>query len=336
MTDSMNKQVLLAARPVGAIKDSDFQVTESAIPKPGDGQVLVKTLYLSLDPAMRGWMNDTDSYIEPVQLGDVMRGSTIGEVIESNDPAFAVGDNVFGSNGWQQYCVVDPATLTKLPSEVPLPLTNFLSVLGVTGLTAYFGLLEVGDPKAGETVVVSTAAGAVGSIVGQIAKIKGCRVVGIAGSDEKCAWCVDDLGFDACINYKKQDVEAELKNACPDGVDVYFDNVGGDVLNIVLGMNNFGSRIILCGAITQYNATAPVPGPANYIRLLTKSSRMEGFIVLNYLDRFQEGVMQMAQWVLEGKIKHREDVVEGLENAPHAIHKLFDGTNKGKLIIKVA
>lgn len=336
MGDTGNKQVLLVARPVGEIKDSDFKITEGPMPKPGDGQVLVKTLYLSLDPAMRGWMNDTDSYIEPVQLGDVMRGSTIGEVIESNHPGFSVGDKVFGSNGWQAFNAVEGNTLTKLPAEVPLPLTNFLSVLGVTGLTAYFGLLDVGEPKEGETVVVSTAAGAVGSIVGQIAKIKGCRTVGIAGSDEKCTWCVDELGYDACINYKTQDVEAELRKACPDGVDVYFDNVGGEILNTVLGMNNFGSRIVLCGAITQYNATAPVPGPANYIRLLTKSSRMEGFIVLNYLDRFQEGVMQMAQWVIEGKIKHREDVVQGLENAPKAIHKLFNGTNSGKLIIEVA
>jgi NADPH-dependent curcumin reductase len=272
-----------------------------------------------------------------VKLGDVMRGGPIGEVIESNHPDFAVGDNVFGRNGWQEYAVAGPEDLPmKLPSGLPLPLTDFLSVLGVTGLTAYFGLLDVGEPKEGETVVVSTAAGAVGSVVGQIAKIKGCRAVGIAGSDEKCKWCVDELGYDACINYKTQDVEAELRKACPNGVDVYFDNVGGEILNTVLGMNNFGSRFVICGAITQYNATEQPPGPSNYLRLLVKSSRMEGFIVLNYADRFQEGVMQLAQWVMEGKIKHREEVVDGLEHAPKAIHKLFDGTNTGKLIIKVA
>jgi len=324
MASERNRQILLAARPVGDIKDSDFKYQEGDIPEPGPGQILIRNLYLSLDPAMRGWMREGDSYIEPVKLGDIMRGSTIGKVIKSNSPDFAVGDYTFGMGGWQDYTVADPKGMfRKIPSDLGLPLTNFLSVLGVTGLTAYFGLLDVGQPKEGETVVVSTAAGAVGSIVCQIARLKGCRVVGIAGSDEKCKWVVDELGCEAAINYKTQDVDAELRKACPNKIDVYFDNVGGDILNAVLGQINVHARVVICGAISQYNATEPQPGPANYITLLTKRSRMEGFIVLDFADRFMEGVMQLGQWLAEGKLKHREDVVEGLENAPKAIHKLL-------------
>jgi NADPH-dependent curcumin reductase len=333
----VNRQWLLASRPFGEIKDENFSFQESPIPKPGPGEVLVRNLYLSLDPAMRGWMNDADSYIEPVKIGDVMRGGTVGEVLESNVEGLSPGDKVMGLGGWQDYTVYKQPNLPrKLPAELGLPLTNFLSVLGITGLTAYFGLLDVADPKPGETVVVSTAAGAVGSVVGQIAKIKGCRVVGIAGADDKCKWIVDELGFDAAINYKTQDVAAELRKACPDKIDVYFDNVGGEILNTVLGMINVGARISICGAITVYNATKPQPGPSNYITLLTKRSKMQGFIVMDYADRFAEGLQQLGQWVLSGQIKFKEDVQEGLENAPRIIHRLFRGENTGKLIVHIA
>jgi NADPH-dependent curcumin reductase len=285
---------------------------------------------------MRGWMNDSDSYIEPVQLGTPMRAGSVSEVIESKHPDYAPGDKLMGMGGWQDYTLYGPNDMPRvLPKGLLLPDTNFLSVLGITGLTAYFGLLDVADPQEGETVVVSAAAGAVGSIVGQIAKLKGCRVVGIAGTDEKCAWVVDELGFDACINYKTQNVATELHKACPNKIDVYFDNVGGSILNDVLGQINVGARLSICGAISQYNATELTPGPSNYITLLTKRSKMQGFIVTDFAARFPEAVQQLAQWVIEGKLKHKEDVVDGLENAPIAIHKLFKGTNTGKLIIKV-
>lgn len=333
----VNRQWLLAARPVGEIKDSDFEYKETTIPQASGGEVLVRNLYLSLDPAMRGWMNDTDSYIAPVQLGDVMRGGTIGEVISSNADDFAPGDKVMGMGGWQDYVVYGGANMPrKLPTELGLPLTNFLSILGITGLTAYFGLLDVADPQPGETVVVSTAAGAVGSVVGQIAKIKGCHVVGIAGADDKCKWIVDELGFDAAINYKTQDVGAELRKACPKKIDVYFDNVGGQMLNTVLGMINVGARISICGAISMYNATTPQPGPSNYITLLTKRSKMQGFIVMDYAARFGEGLQELGKWAMSGEIKFKEDVQDGLENAPQIIHRLFKGENTGKLIVHIA
>lgn len=336
-TATVNRQWLLKSRPEGGIVDDNFEYRESAVPTPGDGQILVRNLYLSLDPAMRGWMSDMDSYIEPVGLGDVMRGGCVGEVVESNAPDYAPGDKVFGLLGWQDYALAGPDDLpNKLPDEIPLPLTAFLSVLGLTGVTAYFGLMDVGQPKKGDTVVVSTAAGAVGSIVGQIAKIKGCRVVGIAGTDEKCKWIVDDLGFDAAINYKTQNVGDELDKHCPDKIDVYFDNVGGEILNEALARINVHARVVICGAITRYNETEPSPGPSNYINLLLKRSRMEGFVLTDYLDRFPEAVVQLAQWIQAGQIRWKEDVVEGLENAPKAIHKLFDGTNQGKLIVKIA
>lgn len=331
-----NRQFLLAARPVGEIKDSDFEYREGEATVTGDGQVLVKNLYLSLDPAMRGWMSgNRNSYIAPVEIGEVMRGGTVSEVVESRHENFRPGDKVWAMGGWQEYVVLGPQGLPMKLPDLPLPLTNYLSVLGLTGLTAYFGLLEIGAPKEGETVVVSAAAGAVGSVVGQIAKLKGCRVVGTAGSEEKCAWLREELGFDAAINYKTLELGPALREACPKGVDVYFDNVGGEILNTVLGLINVGARVVICGAISGYNATTPQPGPSNYIMLLLKRARMEGFIVRDYAARFPEGMAEMAQWVLAGKIKFREDVVEGLENAPKAIHKLFDGSNEGKLIVKI-
>lgn len=337
MSAGVNRQWLLKSRPEGDIKDSDFEWKESPAPTPEDGEILVRNLFLSLDPAMRGWMSETDSYIEPVVLGDVMRGGCVAEVVESKHPEFVKGDKVFGLLGWQDYAVVGAENLpNKLPEGLPLPLTTFLSVLGLTGVTAYFGLLDVGRPNEGETVVVSTAAGAVGSIVGQIAKLKDCRVVGITGSDEKCRWIKDELGFDAAINYKTQDVGAGLDKYCPNRIDIYFDNVGGAILDEALGRLAVHGRVVICGAITRYNEVEPTPGPSNYINLLLKRGRMEGFVLTDYLDRYMEAVMALAQWVTEGKLKWKEDIVDGLENAPHAIHKLFTGENTGKLIVKIA
>lgn len=328
-----NLQIRLAARPEGLPKNSDFETTREAMPVPGDGQVLVRVVYLSLDPAMRGWMTDRKSYIEPVQLGDVMRGLVVGEVVESKNDAFAPGDRVSGALGWQQYAVAEAKDLQKLPPGPPYPL--FLGPLGMTGLTAYFGLLDIGQPKEGETVLISGGAGAVGSVVGQLAKIHGCRAVGLAGSDDKCAWMTDELGFDAAINYKTAELDVAIQAACPNGVDVYFDNVGGEILDLALRFINQGARIPICGAISQYNATEPVPGPANYLSLLVNRARMEGFIVFDFRRRYGEALEALGRWVAEGKIQARYDVVEGLENAPTALNRLFDGSNTGKLMVQI-
>ena len=267
-----NTQIKLARRPVGEPQSSDFEISTTAVPEPGEGQVLIKVLYLSLDPAMRGWMNEGKSYVPPVQLGEVMRALGAGRVVASRHPDFAVGDHVTGTTGVQEYAVLDGSELTKVdPSVAPLP--TFLHVLGMTGMTAYFGLLEVGQPKAGETVVVSGAAGAVGTVVGQIAKLKGCRVVGIAGGKEKCDFLTGELGFDAAVDYKRGDLKAALRAACPEGVDVFFDNVGGDILDTVLTRLRMHARIVICGAISQYNNTTPVKGPSNYLSLLVKIGR---------------------------------------------------------------
>lgn len=330
-----NREILLARRPKGTITPDCFTLRESPMPAPGEGQLLVQNLYLSLDPAMRGWMRETRSYIAPINVGDVMRGATIGRVVESRAPDFAPGDLVFGMNGWAEFTSAPARSTRKLPKGLPLPPTAFLSVLGATGLTAYFGLLRIGQPKAGETVVVSTAAGAVGSIVGQIAKIKECRVVGIAGSDEKCTWIRDELGFDATINYKTEELRPALARACPNGIDVYFDNVGGEQLDAALARINLHARVVICGFISQYNSEEPASGPRNYTALLVQRARMEGFLVLDYVKEFEPAVIELAQWVLAGKIKYREDVVDGLENAPSALLRLFDGSNTGKLIIKI-
>jgi len=337
MSPTTNRQYVLARRPEAMIAPDNFALREEPVPEPGDDAILVKNLYLSLDPAMRGWVADRDSYIDPVGVGDVMRGMTVSEVVSSNNDGFQPGDKVIGLGGWQEYAVLaQPLLPRKLPEGVPLPLTNFLSALGITGLTAYFGILDIGMPKEGETVVVSTAAGAVGSVVGQIAKIEGCRVVGLSGSDEKCAWVVDELGFDACINYKTEDVPSALRKHCPKKIDIYFDNVGGAILDAALAQIAVGARVAICGAISIYNAAELPPGPRNYLTLLTKRARMEGFIVTDFAKRFPEAVMQLGQWVLEGRIKFREDVVEGLDNAPKALLTLFDGSNRGKLIVKIA
>jgi NADPH-dependent curcumin reductase CurA len=328
-----NVQILLKARPEGLPKESDFEIVEGAMPIPATGEVLVRNIYLSLDPAMRGWMTDRKSYVPPVKLGEVMRGLTVGQVVESHHEGFSKGDLVSGILGWQRYGVLGGKHLDKLPAGTPL--TIALGPMGMTGLTAYFGLLDVGLPKEGETVVVSAAAGAVGSLVGQIARIKGCRVVGFAGTDDKCQWLLD-LGFDAAINYKAADLGEEIRRTCPQGVDVYFDNVGGEILDTVLRSINLKARVVICGAISQYNATEVVPGPSNYLSLLVNRARMEGFIVFDFQKRYHEAQAELGKWLAEGKIQFRSDIVDGLENAPQALLRLFNGGNTGKLMVRIA
>ncbi len=331
----MNRQWRLAARPVGTFKDSDFEWTTAAVPELNEGELLVRNQYLSLDPTNRGWANETDSYLPAVKLGEVMRGGAIGVVEESRHPNFKTGDHVSGLLGWQEYAVTNGMGLAKLPEIPGLPLTAHLGLFGHIGLTAYYGLLDVGQPKAGETLVVSAAAGAVGSLVGQIGKIVGCRVVGIAGSDEKCRWLTEELGFDAAINYKTQNVSEALKRTCSNGIDVDFENVGGQILDAVLAQINIGARISLCGMISQYNATERVPGPYNLVMLVVKRARIQGFLVSDYMDRAAEAMTALGGWLMEGRIKYRVDIVEGLDQAPRAVNKLFDGSNQGKLVVKV-
>jgi NADPH-dependent curcumin reductase CurA len=330
-----NRQFKLIARPVGMVKRSDFDFDTVPAGEPGPGEVLVRVLYLSLDPAMRGWMNDRKSYVPPVGLGKVMRAGGIGRVVDSKDPSLRAGDVVLGMTGVQDYVVAKAQELTKVdPLTVPLP--RYLGALGMPGLTAYFGLLDIGRPKEGETVVVSAAAGAVGAVVGQIAKIKGCRVIGIAGGAAKCSYIVDELGFDAAIDYKNQDVAQALAQHCPKGIDVYFDNVGGEILDIALSLLVRRARVIICGAISQYNSQTAIEGPRNYLSLLVNHALMEGFVVFDYAGRYPEGRAALADWMIEGKLKAREDVVDGLETFPETLLKLFRGENFGKLVIKVA
>ncbi|MCF7202744.1 NADP-dependent oxidoreductase [Pseudomonas oligotrophica] len=330
-----NQQYLLAARPVGAPTRETFSFVENELGEPGPGQILVRVKYLSIDPAMRGWMNDAKSYIPPVGIGEVMRALGVGEVVASQHPGFAVGDQVNGALGVQRYFLGEPKGFYKVdPQQAPLP--RYLSALGMTGMTAYFALLAVGQPKAGDTVVISGAAGAVGSVAGQIARIKGCRVVGIAGGADKCRFLVDELGFDGAIDYKQEDVAAGLKRECPKGVDVYFDNVGGDILDAVLTRIAVGARVVLCGAISQYNNKEAVRGPSNYLSLLVNRARMEGMVVTDYVQRYPEAMREMAGWLASGQLKSREDIVEGLETFPETLMKLFTGENFGKLILKVS
>jgi NADPH-dependent curcumin reductase len=335
-----NHQVRLARRPVGLPTREDWSFTTEAVQEPGDGGVVVKALALSLDPAMRGWMNEGKSYIEPVGIGEVMRAGGIGKVVASRNPKFAVGDLVSGAIGVQEYAAVSQdgmrkAGLFKIDARLG-GVTQWLNVLGMPGMTAYFGLLDVGQPRPGDTVVVSGAAGAVGQTVGQLAKIKGCRVVGIAGGRAKCDWVVNELGFDACVDYKAGNVKAGLKEHCPKGVDVYFDNVGGEILDDVLARLARGARIVICGAISQYNNTTPVQGPKNYMSLLVNRARMEGMVVFDYADRFPAAVAELAGYMKDGRLKSREDVVRGLETFPEALLKLFNGENFGKLVLQVA
>ncbi|MFZ6656629.1 NADP-dependent oxidoreductase [Undibacterium sp. TJN19] len=334
--NAINHQFKLAARPQGSVKASDFNYVSEPVRDPAAGEVVIKNLYISLDPAMRGWMNESkNSYMPPVEIGAVMRALAVGQVVASSNARFAVGDHVSGILGMQEYAYSDGNGITKIdPKLAPLPL--YLSTLGMPGMTAYFGLLEVGQPQAGDTVVISGAAGAVGTIVGQIAKIKGARVVGIAGGADKVRYLVDELGFDAAIDYKSEDVAAALKQHCPDGINVYFDNVGGDILDAALAQLAFGARVVICGAISQYNNTTPIKGPSNYLNLMVKRATMKGVMVADFYPRAMEAAMVMGGWIMSGKLKSREDIVEGLEQFPETFQKLFTGENNGKLILKVA
>ncbi|MFL6653461.1 MAG: NADP-dependent oxidoreductase [Sulfurifustis sp.] len=336
MTALTNRQIKLAARPVGMVKPTDFTLSTEPVAQPGAGEVLIKVQYISLDPAMRGWMNEGRSYVPPVALGEVMRAGGIGRVIASNDPKVAVGDTVRATTGVQDYALVKADDVVKVDPRIA-PLPRFLGVLGMPGMTAYFGLLDVGQPEPGETIVVSAAAGAVGSVVGQIAKIKGCRVIGIAGGVDKCRAAREEFGFDAVIDYKSEDVRKKLREHCPKGIDVFFDNVGGVILEAALANLAPKARIVLCGAISQYNSKPEeLRGPRNYMALLVSRARMEGFVVFDYAARYAEAAKAMAGWIAESKLKAREDIVEGLEMFPQTLLKLFRGENLGKLVIKVS
>ncbi|MEM9103455.1 MAG: NADP-dependent oxidoreductase [Pseudomonadota bacterium] len=333
MTES-NTQVRLAKRPVGKATRENWEIVQEPIPTPANNQLLLKTIYVSLDPAMRGWMNDSASYIEPVAINDVMRAGTISEVITSNHDDFAAGDFVVGINGVQQYALSNGENLQKIdPRLAPLP--RYLNTLGMPGMTAYFGLLDTGKPQEGETVVISGAAGAVGAVVGQIAKIKGCRVVGIAGGKEKCEYLINECGYDAAVDYREGNLAVALKNACPKGVDVFFDNVGGEILDTVLTQINFKARIVICGAISQYNNTQPIKGPSNYLSLLIKRARMEGIIVFDNAKSYGKAAIEMAGWMQQGKLKGKEHIVKGIEKFPETLNMLFESKNFGKLVLQV-
>ena len=331
----VNHKFTLAARPMGLPKRTDWSYTEESVRELAEGELLIKVLLISLDPAMRGWMNESRSYVPPVGIGEVMRALAIGQVVASRNPRFEVNKYVSGTLGVQEYFITDGKALMEVdPRIAPLPV--FLSTLGMTGMTAYFGLLDTGRPEPGDTVVVSAAAGAVGAVVGQIAKIKGCRVVGIAGGASKCHYLLADLGFDTAIDYKSEDVTAALRKSCPTGINIYFDNVGGDILEAGLANLARGARIVICGAISQYNNTGPVQGPRNYLSLLVNRATMKGMLVFDYMDRYKDAIREMAGWMAAGKLKSREDIVEGLSSFPDALLKLFKGENFGKLILKVA
>ena len=331
-----NRQYLLARRPTGALQEGDFKWQEVPTPNAGPGQVLVRNIYLSLDPANRGWINDVPTYRPPVGLGEPMAGFTIGRIAASNREGLAVGDLVEGDGGWQDYALFGPnETLTKLPAGEDL--IARMSVRGITGLTAYWGFLDIGKPVSGETLLVSAAAGAVGMVVGQIAKIKGCHVVGVAGTDEKCRWIVDDLGFDSAINYKNENVSKVLGQHCPKGIDIYFDNTGGDILQAALFRMNRGGRMVCCGVVSQYDTSNPLPGPHGMPGLLVvRRLRMEGFIVLDYEDRRNEADSDLASWFADGHLKNKVDIIDGLENAPSGLIGLLKGENIGKRMIKVS
>ncbi len=332
----MNKQVLLAARPTGFPKESDFEMRESAVPAPGDGQFLVGVSYLSVDPYMRGRMNAQRGYADPVAIGEVMVGGAVGKVLESKHEKYRVGDYVVGPFGWQQYAVSDGTGARKVDPSIA-PISTSLGVLGMPGLTAYFGLMDIGAPKAGETVVVSGAAGAVGSYVGQIAKIQGCRVVGIAGSDEKIAWITGELGFDVAFNYQTTaDYAAKLAELCPNGIDVYFDNVGGAITDAVFPKLNPLARVPICGQIALYNLEKPEMGPRLLQLILMRQVKVQGFLVFQFAARYKEGLAQLTQWVQSGQLKYREDVAVGIENAVSAFLGMLKGRNTGKQLVKLS
>jgi NADPH-dependent curcumin reductase CurA len=330
----MNRQIILRRRPVGRPSVEDFEIIETPLPAVADGGVLRRTIYLSLDPYMRGRMSDGPSYATPVALGQPMVGHTVSEVVESRNPSFKSGDFVAGYDGWRQFGLSNGSDIRKL-DPAAAPISTAVGTLGMPGLTAYVGLLDIGRPLAGETVVVSAASGAVGSVVGQLARIHGCRAVGIAGSREKCDYVVRELGFDACVSHRSPDLRGALQAACPSGIDIYFENVGGDVLAAVLSLLNVGARIPLCGLISEYNATDVMSGPG--LRpLLVKRAMIKGFIVSDHLDRMPAFLRDCGPWLAQGRLKYREDIVDGLEAAPEALLRLFDGTNFGKLIVRVS
>ena len=329
----MNKQIVLAKRPGGLPESDTWRLETGEIPKAGEGEILVKQIYISLDPAMRGWLNDAKSYIPPVEIGAVMRAGGVGQVMESNHEKFKKDDYVYGWGGVQQYATTNGKGWLKVDPAFA-PLTTYTGTLGMPGMTAYFGILTVGQIKEGETVLVSGAAGAVGSIVAQIAKIKNCRVVGIAGGAEKCQYLTEKLGLDGAIDYKNENVKAGIKKHCPDGIDVYFDNVGGDILDFALGRLRMHARVVICGAISQYNNKV-IKGPSNYLSLLVNRARMEGFVVMDYSKDYMKAGMEMLQWMGQGKLKSREDVYEGIENFHETFLRLFNGQKLGKLVLKI-
>ncbi len=331
----MNRQLILAKRPVGLPEKDTWTLQETAKPEIKEGEFLVKQSHISLDPAMRGWMNDVKSYIPPIPIGDVMRAGSVGEVIESKNEEYKVGEFLSGWGGVQDYAVGQSNTgwHKVFPEIAPLP--TFLGTLGMPGLTAYFGILNVGQIKEGEVVLVSGAAGAVGSVVGQIAKLKGCTVVGIAGGPEKCQYIKEELGYDAAIDYKNEDVRAALKKACPKGLDVYFDNVGGEILDLALTRLRMRARVVICGAISQYNNTDAIKGPSNYLSLLVNRARMEGFVILDYAKDYKKAAMEMAQWMAMGQLKSKEHIAEGMENFHDTFLRLFNGEKRGKLVLKL-
>ena len=331
-----NKQWILNEFPVGEIKDNDLILKDSNLNNISDGEVLIRNIYLSLDPANRGWMSGKASYVDAMQIGDVMRGGTIGAIEESKNEKFKKGDVVQYQGGWQEYCINDGKGLRIIPLNTGLPMPSFLSIMGMPGMTAYFGLIDVLKPKESETLVVSGAAGAVGSIVSQIAKIKGCRVIGIAGSEEKCNWLLNDLKIDGVINYKTENVSARLKELCPNGIDMYFDNVGGEISEAVINRFNIGGRMSICGQISGYNSETLQPGPRNWINILIKRLKVQGFIVFDYQARAQEAFADMPKWIAEGKLQHKNHIVDGLENAVASLKMLFSGENKGKMIVKIS
>lgn len=336
---AINRQWILKSRPAGSVSHDNFELVEAPMPEPdlAAGQILVRNLYLSFEPAMRGWMTDEPSYMPPAPLGQPMRSIAVAQVVHSQNPDYPEGSFVQGMFGWQEYAVcgpTDPIPPRLLPEGTPL--TMPLSLFGGTSLTAYFGLLDVGRPKAGETVVVSGAAGATGSMAVQIAHILGCRVIGIAGGDEKCRWLTDSCGADATIDYKHEDVERRLAELCPDGIDIFYDNVGGDILEAgIEHIANYG-RIVLCGQIATYNDAEPRPGPRNLMNLVIRRVRMQGFIMIDYMDRTDEAIEALTGWFMEGRLHYREDIQEGFENVPDTFLRLFSGANRGKQLLKVA
>lgn len=334
---NVNRQWVLARRPHGMVTRDDFEYREVPIPQPGEGQLLLRNRFLSFDPTQRGWMEDRESYLPPVQIGEVMRAGSVAEVVDSRHPDFQVGDLVQTTGGWQDFVVVEPGAGWPFVTRVPegIPPTMPLSVLGVTGLTAYWGMLDVGRPHAGETVLVSGAAGATGSVAGQIARIRGCRVVGIAGGEQKCRWLTEAARFDAVIDYKSENVDRRIGELCPGKVDVFFDNVGGPILEAALNHIAQRARVVLCGGISGYNAVEPQPGPANLMNLVVMRARMEGFIVLDYMDRAEQAVTDLLSWVRSGELVYQEDLQKGFENIPDTLNRLFTGRNVGKQLLEI-